>query len=89
MPTWMHWPWFLAGVLAGWTLTSVFWCWTIERRERVARERDRHYRMLVREQDATLRGLYQQTSRLAAFAIQHYTPEARHQSLAWWPTRES
>jgi len=87
LPAWMHLDWFLFGALAGSTAVSAFWCWVIDRRDRVERGRERHYRALVGEQDAQLRGLYQQTAvtlaRLAA-------PEPPHRACTLtWPRQES
>lgn len=77
MPAWLHLDWFLFGALAGSAAVSVFWCWAIERREQAARGRERWQSALVSEQDAQLRGLYQQTSRLAELVVHHASaPEA-------------
>lgn len=91
MPARVYLLWFLGGVLVGWTLLSLFWCWVLERRDRVVHARDQHYRRLVSEQDAALRGLYQQTSRLAQLVVHHApAPEAPHRACRIaWPRQES
>lgn len=87
IPPWLHLDWFLFGLLAGWTLTSLFTCWLLERRDR----RAQWHRTVLAEQDATLRGLYQQTSRLAQLVVHHAPPpEAPHRACRIvWPRQES
>lgn len=91
MPAWLHLDWFLFGALAGSTAISVFWLWAIDRRDRVMRGRERWQRTLAQEQDAQIRGLYQQTERLGRLVIEHALPPAApHRSCQLvWPTRES
>lgn len=91
MPDWVHPDWFVFGVLVGSTAVSVFWLWVIERRDLAVRSRDRLAARQASEQDAQIRGLYQQTARLGRLVIEHApAPKAPHRSCQLvWPTRES
>jgi len=91
MPAWVHLDWFLFGALTGSTAISVFWLWVIDHRELAARSRDRLAARQASEQDAQIRGLYQQTERLGRLVIEHApAPKARHQSCVLvWPRQES
>lgn len=89
IPTWLHPGSVLFGVLIGATAVSVFWLWLVERRDRVLRARDHLHWAQVREQDAAIRELYQQTSRLAHLAIHHHATESHPRAIAWTSPRES